>query len=79
MSDNEIVQLVLAGNRDAFRAIAEKYQGMVFRTCIGFVHNKEDAEDITQETFIQVCRHVDQFREDSQLYTWIYTIAKNLC
>lgn len=39
----------------------------------------EDAEDITQETFIRVCQHIDQFRGDSQLFTWIYTIAKNLC
>lgn len=77
MSDIEIVQLVLAGNRDAFRTLAEKYQGMVFRTCMGFVHNKEDAEDITQDVLINIYQSLGRFRGQSAFPTWVYRIAIN--
>jgi RNA polymerase sigma-70 factor, ECF subfamily len=77
MSDNEIVQLVLAGDRKAFRTIAEKYQGMVFRTCIGFVHNKEDAEDITQDVLVNVYQALGSFKSQSAFSTWVYRISIN--
>jgi len=41
--------------------------------------NQADAEDITQETFLLAYRHIGTFREESQIYTWLYAIAKNLC
>jgi RNA polymerase sigma-70 factor, ECF subfamily len=77
MTDSEIVQLVIAGNRDAFRTLAEKYQGMVFRTCMGFVHDKEDAEDITQDVFVSVYQSLGKFKGQSALSTWIYRVAIN--
>ena len=55
------------------------YGQKIYNLAYRMTGNHEDAEDITQETFIQVYRHIDQFRGDSQLYTWIYTITKNLC
>ncbi len=50
---------------------------MVFRTCIGFVHNKDDADDLTQETFIQAYESLSRFRGDSSFSTWLYRIAVN--
>ena len=41
--------------------------------------NKEDADDIVQKTFIQAFRNINNFKEESGIYTWLYTIAKNLC
>jgi RNA polymerase sigma-70 factor (ECF subfamily) len=43
------------------------------------VIDHDDADDLTQEVFIKVYRHIDNFREDSQLFTWIYRIATNEC
>jgi RNA polymerase sigma-70 factor (ECF subfamily) len=43
------------------------------------VIDHDDADDLTQEVFIKIFRHLDNFREDSQLYTWIYRIATNEC
>ncbi len=43
------------------------------------VIDHDDADDLTQEVFIKVHKHIDAFREDSQLYTWIYRIATNEC
>lgn len=77
MTDTEIVQLVIAGNREAFRTLAEKYQGMVFRTCMGFVHDKEDAEDITQDVLVSVYQSLEKFKGQSSFSTWVYRIAIN--
>ena len=43
------------------------------------VIDHDDADDVTQEVFIKVHKHIDTFREDAQLYTWIYRIATNEC
>lgn len=77
MSDIEIVQLVLAGNRDAFRTLAEKYQGLIFRTCMGFVHNQEDVEDITQDVLVNIYQSLSRFKGQSAFSTWVYRIAIN--
>ncbi len=60
-----------------FRKIVEAYQENVRNTCFRFVKNKEDADDLAQEVFIQVYESLAHFREDSELSTWIYRIAVN--
>jgi len=77
MSDSEVIQQVLQGNRDLYRLLVEKYQAMVFRTCMGFVHNKDDADDLSQEVFIQAYQSLSKFGGKSSFSTWIYRIAVN--
>lgn len=77
MTDDEIIDQILSGNKDHYRALVEKYQSMVFRTCMGFLHDKEEAEDITQDVFIQVYQNLPRFKGDSSFSTWIYRIAIN--
>ena len=48
---------------------------MVANTCYGLLQNVSDAEDVTQEVFIQVYRSIDKFRGESKLSTWLYRIA----
>lgn len=77
MNENELIKLILQGERDKFRIFVEKYQQMVFRTCMGFVHNKEDADDLTQEVFIQAYQSLPDFKMKSTFSTWLYRIAVN--
>lgn len=77
MDDSEIIRLILNGDRHIFRMLVEKYQRMVFRTCIGFLHNKEDADDLTQDIFIKVFQSLHSFKGESAFSTWIYRIAVN--
>lgn len=65
-------------NITEFEEIVVKYQKMVFRLVMGFVHVKEDAEDLTQETFIKAYHSWDLFRGDSEISTWLYRIAINV-
>ncbi len=77
MADDEIIEQILQGNRDIYRELVEKYKSMLFLTCMGFLHNKDDAEDLTQEIFIQVYQSLPKFRGESSFSTWIYRIAVN--
>lgn len=60
-----------------YRKLVERYQPMVFRTCMGFLHNKDDADDLTQDVFIQAYQTLPGFKGDASFSTWIYRIAVN--
>lgn len=77
MTDSEIIRLILQGDQDKFRVLVESYQSMVFRTCMGFLHNKDDADDLTQDVFIQVYQSLQGFKDEAAFSTWIYRIAIN--
>lgn len=67
------------GKHYAFNLIVRKYQQRVYNHVRRMVIDHDDANDLTQNTFIKVWNNLDQFREDSQLFTWIYRIATNEC
>ncbi|PTN05598.1 RNA polymerase sigma factor [Mangrovibacterium marinum] len=77
MTDPELVAQIKVGNEKAFRLLVEQYQRMVLHTCLGFVQDRNDAEDLAQEVFIELFRAMDKFRGESGLSTWIYRIAVN--
>lgn len=78
MSEEQLIKEITAGNDAAFRTLMERYQRQVFRTTMGFVHMKEDAEDITQEVFIRVYQSLHTFHGESEFSTWLYRITLNM-
>lgn len=77
MTDNEIIKDILDGNKDVFRLLVERYQQSVFRTVMGFLHNKDEADDLTQDIFIQAYLSLSGFKGESAFSTWLYRIAVN--
>jgi len=79
--DSEILGMLKdPARKDAgFLKLMENYKRPVYWHVRRLVLSHEDAEDILQETFIQVYRHVDSFRGDCKLFTWLYRIATNEC
>ena len=75
MQERELVEKLQRGESEAFRALVEEFKHKIVNTCYRFVMNREDAEDVAQEVFIQVHRSVKNFKGDSSLSTWIYRIA----
>jgi RNA polymerase sigma-70 factor (ECF subfamily) len=73
--DEHLIEELKRGRDWAFKALVEKHQNRVYNTCLGFVKNQEDADDLTQEVFIEVFRSILKFRMDSKVSTWIYRIA----
>ena len=66
-----------ATRESAFTAIIKKYQEKLYWHIRRMVIDHEDANDVLQNMFIKVWKNLDNFREDSQLYTWLYRIATN--
>jgi RNA polymerase sigma-70 factor (ECF subfamily) len=62
-----------------FNMLVRTYQQRVYSHVRKMVIDHDDADDMTQEVFIKVHKYIDGFREDSQLFTWIYRIATNEC
>ena len=79
MNDSEIIKNLKNGDDDTFRIVVGMYQKMVLNCSYKFLRNREAAEDITQEVFLQVFESVGRFRGDSKLSTWIYRIAITKC
>lgn len=77
MTDNEIINLILQGDQEKFSQLVEKYQPMVFRTCMGFLHNKDNADDLTQDIFISLYQSLPRFKYRSAFSTWLYRISIN--
>jgi len=67
----------MEGDRDKYRLLVERYQPVVFRTCMGFLHDKDDADDLSQDIFIQAWQALPTFKGKSAFSTWIYRIAVN--
>src|SRR5579885_1209707 len=65
------------GDRRAFAELVRRYEGKIFRLAQHITNNREDAEDVLQETFMKAYEHLDQFKGDSKFYTWIVRIAVN--
>lgn len=75
MNQPELIVQLQQGEELAFEKLVEEYQNMVYNTVLGIVQNAEDADDITQEVFIQVFQSVSSFKGESKFSTWLYRIA----
>lgn len=62
-----------------FDEVYKKYWQRVFRLCMGFVNNDQLAQDLAQETFVIVWQQLTNFRAESNIGTWIFRIATNIC
>ena len=72
-----IVAQARLGDPGAFTELAERYQRNIFRLAQNITQNREDAEDVLQETFLKAYQHLPEFEGHSKFYTWIVRIAVN--
>ncbi|MDO5977742.1 RNA polymerase sigma factor [Flavivirga spongiicola] len=79
MTEQNFINDLNAGKQYAYSKLIDDFQDKVFATCISFVPNKEDAEDIAQDVFVEVFNSIGKFKGYSKLSTWIYRIATNKC
>ncbi|MBN2090663.1 RNA polymerase sigma factor [candidate division KSB1 bacterium] len=77
MNDNELIQKIAQNDQMAFKMLVDRYNEMVINVCYHFCGNKQDAEDVSQEVFIQVYKSAPNYRFEAKLSSWIYRIAVN--
>ncbi|MEE8376878.1 MAG: RNA polymerase sigma factor, partial [Candidatus Aminicenantaceae bacterium] len=78
-SENEILALVKKGDAQAYQQIVKKYMQTAYYIALGFVHNHQDALDLSQESFIKAFRKIKSFDAGRPFFPWFYRILKNLC
>jgi len=79
LEEQKFIEALREGTNQAYGRLLDEYQQKVFNTCISFVPNQEDAEDIAQDVFVEVFNSISKFKGDSKLSTWIYRITTNKC
>lgn len=77
LTENELVELSKEGNLEAFSNLIDLYRQKVFQTCMGFLHSRDDADDLTQDIFIKAWKSLKSFDGRSTFSTWLYRIAVN--
>ncbi|MEM6794221.1 MAG: sigma-70 family RNA polymerase sigma factor [Acidobacteriota bacterium] len=79
MSDEDLVERHGYGEEGAFEEIYSRFGSMVYNLCFRMSGRAEVAEDLTQETFLRIHRHLARFSGRSTLKTWIYRVTLNHC
>jgi RNA polymerase sigma factor (sigma-70 family) len=79
LSDNEIISIVLNGDKQAFAQLVDRYQNYVFTLALRMVKTREDAEEVSQDIFVKAYRSLADFRGASKFSTWLYTIVNTSC
>src|SRR5215468_4575997 len=77
VDESVLVTQAREGDMQAFSTLVQRYDGKIFRLAMHVTQNREDAEDVLQETFMKAYEHLDQFKGNSKFYTWIVRIAVN--
>jgi len=79
LTDHQLIDAILAGDSQSFSVLVERYKDLVFSIAIGMLKHREEAEEVSQDTFIKVFRSLNRFKGDSKFSTWIYRVAYNTC
>ncbi|MCS6862554.1 MAG: sigma-70 family RNA polymerase sigma factor [Abditibacteriales bacterium] len=79
VSDERLMERVKSGDAEAFDALWQRHGKAIFNFIYRFVGDRQEAEDLTQETFVRVLQNAPSFNSHQRWTTWVYHIATNLC
>ena len=79
MQDQEIIDRILRDDQSAFERLIIKYQNLVYATCFRLLNSKHDAEDLSQEVFMEVFRSLIHLKNVDDMSGWIYRISYTKC
>ncbi|MFC1521340.1 RNA polymerase sigma factor [Elusimicrobiota bacterium] len=77
--DLMLIRRSAAGDQHAFRELVEKHHGNIYNLCLSITASTQDAEDLTQETFLKAHARLSDFRPGKKFSSWLYSIALNKC
>ena len=78
-NDQLYIDKVIKGDVNAFAHLADAYKNMVFSLAFKMTKNREEAEEVSQDTFIKAFKNLHKFKGDSKFSTWLYRIAYHAC
>ncbi len=79
LTDEELVNLAVSDDRDAFGEVVRRWERKIFALCFGMLGREDDARDAAQEAFIAAYRNLANFRGEARVSSWLHRIAVNQC
>lgn len=79
LADEQLVELSVSGDADAFGEIVRRWERKIFALCFGMLGREDDARDAVQEAFISAYRSLKNFRGEAKVSSWLHRIAVNQC
>ncbi len=79
LSETQILEEVQGGNKEAYEVIVKRYMQSAYYIALGFVHNQQDALDVSQDAFIKAFRKIRLFDTSKPFFPWFYRLLRNLC
>ena len=79
IDDQVYINKILNGDSNAFAVLVDRYKDLVYTLAMRMVKNKEEAEEVAQDTFIKAYKSLAKFKGESKFSTWIYKVAYNSC
>lgn len=76
--EKRLIKKIKKGDHQAFAEMVDKYKNKVYVICFRMVGNKQEAEDLSQETFLRAYRYIEQYDMERKFSTWLFRIATNL-
>lgn len=77
VDDNQCIELILEGNTAAFSVLVERHKQMVFSIALKIVQNREEAEEVAQDSFVKAFESLASFEKKAKFTTWLYRITYN--
>ncbi|MCK0192268.1 sigma-70 family RNA polymerase sigma factor [Arenibacter sp. F20364] len=77
--DQQIIDRILSGNANSFALLVDRYKDLVFLLALRMMKNREEAEEVAQDTFLKTYKSLNKFKGESKFSTWIYKIGYNTC
>lgn len=77
LTDRELVRQTLRGNRDAFAMLVDRFHRVVFNVALRILKSSDDAQDVSQTTFLKAYEHLESYNSRHAFFSWIYRIAVN--
>lgn len=78
-NDQILINQIVEGDTNSFSILVDRYKDLVFTLALRMLKNREEAEEVAQDTFIKTYKSLDKFKGDSKFSTWIYRVAYNSC
>uniref|UniRef100_UPI0029344BB2 RNA polymerase sigma factor n=1 Tax=Psychroserpens damuponensis TaxID=943936 RepID=UPI0029344BB2 len=78
-NDQILINQIIEGDTNAFAVLVDDYKGLVYTLALRMLKNKEEAEEVAQDTFIKTYKSLHRFKGDSKFSTWIYRVCYNTC
>ncbi|MFD1163359.1 MULTISPECIES: RNA polymerase sigma factor [Hwangdonia] len=76
-NDQDYINKIINGDANAFSVLVDRYKDLVFTLALRMLKNREEAEEVSQDTFIKTYKSLHKFKGDSKFSTWIYKVAYN--